>query len=292
MEPLDFQKPAVAEITARASAFFSFHRGKFRDIVYQPRWATILVAPTGVGKTTTAKMVSADPNIRASMLRIAAPSYMPCGAHNRSARETIGLIADHVARHDRTLLVIDEIDKINDQENAWQGYIRNELFDLIGGIFPSGLNLPELADGPDITIEGLNEKLRTTVFFLGIGTFQQWFDSSASRRTIGFGKSNQENDGISSDVIAQYLPRELGNRFGKIVRIPELQENDYRQIAHEAESKLPEAMRENFRQEVSMRIPEAIEAKKGVRFIEEALTAVLLQMPEPVSSRSLTLDDL
>lgn len=275
----------MQELVARARAYFAFQRGKFRDIPLQPLWATILVAQTGLGKTTTAQMVASHPTIRASMLRIAAPSYMPTGAHNRGVKESIAEIATHVAKHDRTLLVIDELDKINDQENAWQGYIRNELFDLIGGTFPTGLNIPD--DCPDITINALNEKLRTTVFFLGIGTFQQWFDSAGSRRTIGFGNTDPENDEITADIIAQKLPRELGNRFGKIVRMPELQEKDYRQIALEAEAKLPEEMREIFREEVAKRIPEAIQAKKGVRYIEEALTAVILQMPEPKPSKSI-----
>ncbi|TAE86026.1 MAG: AAA family ATPase [Verrucomicrobia bacterium] len=292
MEPLDFQKPALTEIVARARAYFAFHKGPYRKMVIQPRWPTILVAPTGVGKTTTAKMVASDPAVRASILRIAAPSYIPCGAHNRGARETISVIAEHVALNHRTLLVIDELDKISDQENPWQGYIRNEWFDQLGGTFPTGLTLPDLDDGPNLTIDELNEKLRTTVFFLGIGTFQEWFDSERTRRTIGFGGADQVKDEITADIIAQKLPRELVNRFGKIVRMPELQEKDYRQIAQEAEGKLPEAMREIFREEVSQRIQEAIEAKKGVRFIEEALTAVLINLPEPAPSKYLTLDDL
>lgn len=223
------------------------------------------------------------------MLRIAAPSYMPAGAHNRAAKESIAEIASHVAKHDRTVLVIDEIDKINDQENAWHGYVRNELFDLIGGSFPTGLNLPD--EYPTLSIEALNEKLRTTVFFLCIGTFQQWYDSERTRRTIGFGDTDQEKDEITADIIAQKLPRELANRIGKIVRMPDLQEKDYRQIAREAEMKLPEAMREAFRVEVATRIPEAIQAKKGVRYIEEAVTAVLINMP-PAPTIDLTLDDL
>ena len=273
MEPLDFQKPALAEITARARAYFAFWNGPYRDMLLQPRWACILVAPTAVGKTTTASMVSEA--IGASMLRISAPSYMPTGAHNRGCKETIIIIAQHVAKNDRTLLVVDELDKINDPDNTWHGYIRNELMDLIGGVFPTGLNM----DDCDLTIEALNEKLRTTVFILGIGTFQSFFDSKPSRRSIGFGNDDADpSDEITAEIIAQRLPRELSNRFGKIVRLPELKETDYYQIAQEAERKLPEPMRIVFREEVSKRIPEAIEAKKGVRYIEEAVTATLIHL--------------
>ena len=58
------------------------------------------------------------------------------------------------------------------------------------------------------------------------------------------------------------LPRELSNRFGKIVLMPEMQEKDYHEIALEAEGNLPEAMQEIFREEVATRIQEAIVAKK------------------------------
>lgn len=289
MEPLDFQRPALAEIVARARAFFAFHEGKYRDILFRPRWATILVAPTGVGKTTTAELVSLDSSVGASLLRISAPSYMPCGAHNRGSKETISVIAEHIAKHNRTLLVIDEIDKINDTGNAWQGYIRNELYDIIGGCFPTGLNLPEIDDCANITVDVLTRKLQQTVFFLAIGTFQEWFENANTRRTIGFGgKTDPENDEFTADTIAQQLPRELGNRFGKIVRLPELRESDYRQIAKEAEGKLPEGMRKNFRVEVSRRIEAAILEKKGVRFLEEAVTAILINLPpDPLINNAL-----
>lgn len=261
----------------------------------QPRWATILVAPTGVGKSTTASLVASDPAVCASMLRIAAPAYMPCGANNRGSRETITVIAQHVAKYDRTLLVTDELDKVS-EDNSWQGYIRNELMDLIGGIFPTGLNLPDIDGCQNITIEELNEKLRTTVFFLAIGTFQEWFDTAKNRGTIGFGNAdpNEASDSITAEIIAQRLPRELSNRFGKIVRMAELRPQDYHQIAIEAERKLPEALRKFFREEVSQRIPDAIESKKGVRFLEESLTAVLVKLPEPhlALPNQLTLDNL
>ncbi len=220
---------------------------------------------------------------------------MPCGAHNRGTKETISVIAQHIAKHKKTILVIDELEKINDMENPWHGYIRNELYDLIGGEFSTGLNLPDMDDCPGLTIDELTKKLQTTVFFLAIGTFQSWFDDKRSRRTIGFaGKNDPQNDEFTADTIAQRLPRELGNRFGKIVRLSELQEHDYYQIAREAEAQLPERMRQLFRKEVSQRIETAILEKKGVRFLEEAVTAVLISLPEPViiPPITLTLDDL
>lgn len=254
-----------------------------------------MVGPTGTGKTAVAAMAAEalgtyDPTAQSwgwkvSMLRVSAPSYMPSGANNRGTKETISVIAEHIANHDRTLLVIDEIDKLIDRggDTSWKTYIRAELFDLLDGRWPAGLTLPENDDecAPDITIESLTGKLRHTVFVLGIGTFQSWFDDSASRRTMGFGaETNPAKDELSADIIAERMPRELANRFNSgIIRIPELSAADYHRIARETAEKLPERMREPFRAEVQRKIAGAIAAKKGVRFLEEAMMATLINLP-------------
>lgn len=299
MEPLEHQREAVAEITARGKAFFS---GRWRGLNLMCRWHTLLVGGTGTGKSTLANLVAQA--CSAVPIRIATPGYMPCGAHNRGVRETIMIIAEHVATNPRTLLILDELEKLSglagggrgagggNVADAWQTYIRGELQELTDGRWPAGLNLMNL-DVPDIiTLDKLTEKLRETVFILGIGTFQGVLDS-ASRRTIGFSGTSENPEGtkaISNETVAEYLGRELGNRFHTgIVRLPELGADDYQRIAKEAELKLPEDLREPFRREVAIRIPDAITNKKSVRFLEEALSAVLIRMPEPEESPTIQL---
>lgn len=222
--------------------------------------------------------------VGASLCRVSAPSWMPAGANNRGTRETISVIAGHVARHDRTILFVDEIDKLADQtgDSSWKSYIRGELFDLIDGKWPAGLTLPETDDDtPDITIEHLTTKLRGTVFILAAGTFQSWFDDTSSRRTMGFAAEiAPETHELSADIIAEKLPRELANRLNSsLIRLPELRPEDYARIANEAAEKLPQRMQQAFRAEVARRIPGAIATKKGVRFLEEVMLSVLINLP-------------
>lgn len=279
MEALDHQKQALDEIVARARAYF---RGDWLGLPIQPRWASLLTGPTGVGKTAVAAM-AADA-VGASLLRVSAPNWMPCGSVNRGTRETIGVIAEHVARHDRTILFLDELDKLIDRtgDTSWKTYIRGECFDLVDGRWPTGLTQPETDDDVGlVVIEELTEKLRDTVFVLAAGTFQSWFDDSGSRRSMGFGAEiSSETIELSADIIAEKMPRELANRFNSsLIRIPELQPTDHHRISKEAENKLPAHMRQAFRVEVSKRITGAIASKKGVRFLEEAMMEVLKTLP-------------
>lgn len=261
-----------------------------------------MVGSTGTGKTAVAAMAAAklsgnSADTTVSVCRVSAPSYMPCGSVNRSTKETIAVIAEHVARHKKTLLVIDEIDKIHALENTWLGYIRAEIFELLDGRWPTGLVMPEIVGKPDITIDELTTKLRNSVFILSIGTFQSWLDSANTRRSMGFGAEiDSGTDIISAEIIAEKMPRELANRHNSsLIRIPELRKEDYLNIATEAENKLPLRMQAAFRAEVSIRITEAISAKKGVRFLEEAMMATLIQLPpEPAINpfATITIDDL
>lgn len=283
MEALEHQQVALDEIVARAKAYF---RGDWRHLFIQPLWASLLIGPSGSGKTAVAAMAAEA--VGASMLRISAPNWMPVGAIGRGTKETMSVIAEHIARHDKTLLVLDEGDKLLDRagDSSWKSYIRGECFQIIGKEFLPGLTLPETDyDKPEITIEQLTTKLRNTVFILMVGTFQEWFDDAPSRRSMGFGaETNPAKDELSADIIAEKLPRELANRFhSSIIRLPELKPDDYHRISKEAENSLPERMRALFHAEVQQRLPIAIAAKKGVRFLEEAITEVLKKLPpEPL----------
>jgi len=282
MEALAHQKAALAEIVARARAYFAANTDALKCLPIQPRWATILCAPTGSGKTALALMAAQAEFVEANLLRVSIPGWMPCGAHQRGARETIRVIAEHVGRNARTFLVFDEIDKlIATTGDSWQGYIRGEIYELLDGRWPTGLHEVEDENDNEIPISKLTDRLKDSVFILSIGTFQGWFDSAHTRRTIGFGDdANSTTEEISAEQVAELMPRELANRHnGTIVRLPELRAADYHRIAHEILNKMPEQMREPFRVEVERRIHGAIAAKKGVRFLEEAMTAVLVSLP-------------
>jgi hypothetical protein len=290
------QIPALDEIVARGQAYF---RGEWRHPSLRrikPRFASLVVGGTGVGKTALATI--AGEALNATQVRISTPGWIPSGAHNRGAIETLVMIAGHVTRNSRTLLVLDEIDKIcahgqGSGQDAWLAYIRGEIMDLVDGRWPEGLRIPADEDDeepPDAKglAERLTAKLRNTVFIIGIGTFQDFFDSAGSRRTMGFITDDDESlSEISAVTVAERLPRELANRFNSnLIRLPELRPSDYQAIALEAADSLPGYIRAPFLAAAIRQIPGAIAAKKGVRFLEEAMLDTLKGLPSepaPVS---------
>lgn len=299
--PLDHQREALKEIISRANAYFAGH---WQDLPISPRWHSLVCGPSGVGKTALA-VIAADA-VSASLLRVSAPSWMPAGAHQRGTKETITVIAEHIACHERTMLVIDEIDKLVDggsasgssgggsggggSGDAWRGYIRAEIYDLTDGRWPSGLRPPDDDASNEVPIEVLTNKLKQSVFILGIGTFQDWYDHSASRKSMGFGAElDSVRPQITADVVAARIPRELANRFCcDLIKLADLQQNDYYRIASDTEKKLPEHLQARFRNEVKRQIQGAMDAKKGVRFLEECIMQVLKDLPPDPSPALLT----
>lgn len=221
-------------------------------------------------------------------VRVAVPGWIPGGSTSRSVAETMGTIAQAVAINTRTLLVLDELDKATSApsgggaatSSGWQQHCLLEIFEILDGRWPAGLKLPDDSNDDEIPRDVLTKKLQETVFIVGIGTFQDYFDSAQSRRTIGFGPETDVADEISGDHLLEKLPRELLNRMcGSLIRLPELQAEHYHRIARQAEDSLPERLRDAFRTEVNHRIQGAINAKKGVRFLEESLMEVLKNLP-------------
>ena len=290
MNVFDHQAPALEEIIARARAFYS---GAWRHPSLQrikPRFASLVVGGTGVGKTALAMLAAKADGVNATELRVSAPSWIPSGAHNRGVTETLVTIAEHVTHNSRTLLVLDEIDKIcsHGGQDAWLTYVRGEIMDLVDGRWPEGLRIPS-DDDDDLNskqlAERLTTKLRNTVFVLGIGTFQDFFDSAGSRRTMGFVTDSDESlSEISAVIVAERLPRELSNRFNSnIIRLPELRPADYQAIAQQTAESLPEYLRATFLAAAIRQIPGAIAAKKGVRFLEEAMLDTLKSIPPEIA---------
>jgi hypothetical protein len=105
---------------------------------------------------------------------------------------------------------------------------------------------------------------------------------------MGFITENDDSlSELSAVTVAERLPRELANRFNSnLIRLPELRPADYQAIALEAAESLPGYIRAPFLAAAIRQISGAIAAKKGVRFLEEAMLDTLKGLPSEAAPLS------
>jgi len=272
------QIAAYEQIVSLARTYFDGH---WKRLPIKTRWHVLLSGPSGSGKTALAKMIATATAVDAALLRINVTSWMPCGAHDRGTAQTLPLILQHIDYHPRTILFLDELDKAHSSSSSWMAYVRAELYELLDGKWLTGIKFDrddeEEHSKQQRPYEHLSgEKLRNSTFIIGVGTFQEFFDSRPNR-TIGFHEEFGQENRLGPDVedILKKMPRELTNRFAHLIYLPELAPDHYRLLAEQAERDLPKWILPAFRHSVSKRIPQAIAAKSGCRFIERALAEAL-----------------
>lgn len=285
MIPFRHQKAAYEQIVALAKTYFDGH---WRRLPRRTRWHGMLLGPTGVGKSEVAKLVARATD--AAILQISVPSWMPSGAHDRATAQTLPLVLRHIDCHPRSVLFLDEIDKAHASpsqfggthfSSPWMAFVRSELYELLDGKWPTGIKFDRDTDdeeeGPPFCEHLSGEKLRNSTFILAAGTFQSFYDRKPPK-SIGFHEPHpgeQTPSSPSFDAIVEMMPRELSNRFGHFVTLPELTPPDYHHLAKQAEADLPEWIVPAFRYAVSRRLPQAIASKAGCRFVELALAEAL-----------------
>jgi SpoVK/Ycf46/Vps4 family AAA+-type ATPase len=276
------QRGVFAELQKRAEIYFS---GKWIRLPIKPRFHTLIVGSTGTGKTALATNLAE--HVGASLHRISASNWIPLGANNRGAKETLTSLCDAILLEKRSIIFIDEIDKIS-FPTSWLTHVRTEIFDLLDASLPIGLELDSAADEESRVIlkktrlERAQDRLRNHVFMLAAGAFQDFFDQPKAR-SIGFLDTQQLlPKAPDSSEIARRLPRELTNRFhGNLLVLPPLQEKDYEELASSIQDSLPPSLQRPFARAFKRLIPEAVRSRKGCRFLEEALLDALAETTTP-----------
>lgn len=272
------QVPAFEALFARASLFFD---GPWRNLPIRPRFNSLVVGATGVGKSTLVRLLAETLGIQ--YLRVSATSWMPTGAHDRGTHQTTGEIAEALSNSEKLVLFVDELEKLYTSDSSWQSYIRCELLDILDGRFPLGMHLD------DYDIDVVHARLSTNTFFIAAGTFQSFFDSYRSSIS-GFSGEAAAPEYPEFALLPTFLPREITNRFNPdLIILRPLTRADYEQMIAKAASALPTGLRGTFQMIAECSITEAVKAGLGCRMIEQALLSALLKTrsPEPDCSEAM-----
>jgi hypothetical protein len=210
-------------------------------------------------------------------------------------------IAHHIKSSEKSIIFVDELDKIW-EESSWKSYIRGEIFDILDGNFSAGLSVQDDGDSDDASVvkafasprekkESII-KLRYKTFLMAAGTFQDFFEKQKIAK-IGFAGHHADSEQqISAEEIAKRLPRELTNRFNQnLIILPPLRPEHYRILSEAAGRTLPDWIRHEYHQAAVRLMDEAIAAQKGCRFVEECVLEALRYAHKPLEEKSHPEDD-
>lgn len=196
------QRAAFREICALSEIYFA---GEAMTDGASLRIAPLVIGPSGVGKThviTLAARALGLPVIRMTVgdWIIQAARQSPCA---------LEVLQQHLNRHHRFVLFIDELDKLSLSRTGSE-YSRFQHAEIYAALDRSITY--HCARGNSWTEEHA-EKLRHNVMIVGGGTWHDlWKDSH--RRPLGFGQTAQNTDDISKQIRqARIIPDELLNRF-------------------------------------------------------------------------------
>jgi SpoVK/Ycf46/Vps4 family AAA+-type ATPase len=265
------QREVFDRLRATAQAYFL---GDWQQLSIQPRWARLLVAPTGTGKSHLVRAVAAA--CQARFFQVSFGNWIPTGCSRAQGRQTVQSLVDALVGNERTVLLIDEIDKVA-EETSWTAYLRSELYSILDGQFPAGT---QFADEMELHARrreaAARRRLRVGCWIVGVGTWQSLWD----RRTtgsIGFHESSAAAP-LALDALSGTIPRETLNRFSSdLVIMSSMTAADYQAALVATARELPDELQDRFFARASKRITTAVQNGSGCRFLEEVLAELFVE---------------
>ena len=208
------QAAAIERLLLMGELFFS---GTQVSALVKLKLNPLLCGPTGVGKTHLVQEVAS--RLKAKYFRVTRSDWLVVGC--RQGRPSVYQIMDTVLSHDRTLVHLDEFDKIQiDFKTAgeWSASVAQDYMSVLEGKFQIDEYLAttqfEEAQKPSAYL--IQEKLRRSLWLVGSGTWQQVYVANRPGSTIGFtGPAPARPVAVDQESIAraQLISPELLYRF-------------------------------------------------------------------------------
>lgn len=189
----------------------------------------LLVGPTGVGKTEISRSLAKELNL--PMVKVNAVDFTCSGYKGRDVtsmlRDLYIKSGKDIEKTKRGIIFIDEFDKLgkgDSDKSVRTTDVQEELLGIIeGGEYPISLD----NKSEDIIID------TTQITFIMSGSFQELIDSINSKKPIGFGSSDSNNDiKITRDFLIKKagLLRELLGRIPVLVQMNSIDESIMKEV--------------------------------------------------------------
>lgn len=234
------------------------------ELPIKVRLNRLIIGPTGTGKSHLAEL--AGRVMGWPVFRINASGWIIWGAKEEPTWRTFATWAKIQDPKVPILVVLDELDKVSNgpiPSDSWSRHMIAELLAFTDKQSPSVLEQEEERETENDP-ELLKEALQRTLIF-GCGAFQD----SHEKKSLGFREIAQAPKGLND--LSTQLPRELVNRFSKVLVLPEMQKKDYVQSIVQTARELKRDDAKEYLELAKQMLPKAIEDKTGARFAETVL---------------------
>jgi hypothetical protein len=220
----------------------------------------LIIGPSGSGKSAIVCRLATLEGL--PLLVINAGTWIVYGAYTNP--HTVTVIRRFIRSHRRSILFIDEIDKIVGGEMAFShGWSLSVLAECIG-ILDSDKKLAVCGwKTSDV------EHLRKSCFVIGAGAWQLHAAKARRERNVAYADLVAENAGIPEEVLFRFNPG--------LIQILPPGEKDFRQSIRRirAELSLPAL---SVAEETTL-VTEAVESLRGMRWAEQYLADLLITNP-------------
>ena len=282
---LEHQKEAFDELIAIGHACISLLRD---HLPISLRFNTMLVGPSGSGKSHLARIVAAELGI--PFLPITVTSWILLGSADRAGVRTWQMILSFLNKNANApgvMIFLDEIDKLADCNTSWDIHLKCEVFNLLDLQIPSGVKDDTDDEINDDYVSKAQKKLSNRTFIMAAGAFQHIWEARA-RTKVGFHSQPASSPRIDLNILAKTLPREVTNRFrSKVIILPQLTEADYHRMLQLTAPRLPTFVQQTFLLMGERRIPGALNCHQGCRFVEELLLDVFIQEHDAILDKTI-----
>lgn len=265
------QIPSFRRIIATALAF---QRENWWSFPVLPRWHVLIVAPTGAGKSHI--ISSCGKAMGFPVYKVYVTRWIIAGGRGR---ETWTELAHWLSKQSgKCLIVLDELDKLSTGHTGeWATHLKCEIFALLDRNLPPEIVIEHTDSllGMDTLWAKAQMTLRCHTLILAAGAFQHLWDHRP--KNMGFINGSIPDAIPSEQELKTHLPPELINRFSEILALPPLCEQDYRDMIQRTAQALPSKIRSTFLTRAKLNLHLATREGKGVRYVEEIITQVLVE---------------
>jgi len=262
--------------------------GSREGMAIMPRCHSLIVAPSGVGKSYVARYISNMLNLPILVLNVGSWVLL---SHKSESWTWTHIVEWISSLSGGGILVLDEIDKCAGG-SEWSNYLRLEIHSLLDAVIDTTIPLPnqvnefllenpwtEAQDQTAPQVRGCLEKvLRERVMVIGCGAWQSVWRGNA--RQMGFSNGGTESipEPPSREQILASIEPELRQRFrNSILLMHPMSKADYECVAKSIENIIPHHVLPAWTHLVDNAIQQAVDSTLGMRVFEELLLEAMVK---------------